>query len=117
MRRRIFLWGQKAEGQSSAEPCCGKDNPPEKWGPPLWEELHKRPYLFASQKKEVDWLIDVFAPKIPCVECREHFLKHLLDHRIPERSHDYADWLVEYHNVVNAKLGKPRWRAPEKSLP
>jgi hypothetical protein len=110
MKRRIFLWGAKKEGaQSSAQPCCGKENPPEKWGPPLWEELHKRPYVFVSKSKETDWLLDNFSPRIPCNECQQHLWRHILDHHVPERAHDYAVWLVDFHNLVNAKLGKPRW--------
>lgn len=121
MKMRVFLWGQKSDGKP--EPCCGKEHPPEKWGPSLWQELHERPSKIGSRpfghlidrKREFAWLVDDFSKRIPCEECREHFLKHLLAHRLPETLDEYAAWIIEYHNVVNAKLGKPRWRDPEKS--
>lgn len=119
MKMRVFLWGQRPDGKPP-EPCCGKEHPPEKWGPLMWQELHARPHRKAlpfggliDRRREFSWLVDDFIPRIPCEECREHFLKHLLAHKLPETAEEYADWTIEYHNVVNAKLGKPRWRQPE----
>lgn len=108
MKRRVFLWGKNPAGWTD-------DNPPQKWGPPLWQELHSRPGPGAFNRRgEFDWLVDNFAPRIPCPRCREHFLKHLLAHPLPGTAEEYAAWLIEYHNVVNADLGKPRW-APGKN--
>lgn len=125
MKRRIFLWGEtqkpKPESSLTGNGCvgCGKSDPA-KWGPLMWQELHVRavsPIHFTGtdicadwREHETRWLSTNYVQRIPCQECREHLVEHLSHHPLPQDWMEYQDWAIEFHNVVNAKLGKPRWR-------
>lgn len=75
-------------------------------GPELWRELHQRPRDTAGDDSQ--WL-DAFAGRIPCGECRRHFLE-LQRTDPPDFSSPAAYFAstVNWHNQVNDRLGKPR---------
>lgn len=85
-------------------PCCeGHDSDlqdPSKWGPRKWRELHRG---FRS----ADWLL-AWVASLPCPECRAH-----AETLIAESPPNFTDaeaffaWTVDFHNAVNARLGKP----------
>jgi hypothetical protein len=43
---------------------------------------------------------------IPCLSCRQHFEKVLVENPVPETG-DFFQWSVDVHNIVNKRLGKP----------
>ena len=77
-------------------------------GPQLWEEFHNRAKGYnGGIQAERGWLSS-FAKRIPCYECREHFIT-LVKHNPPDLSSSeaYLKWGCDIHNFVNKKLGKP----------
>lgn len=70
---------------------------------PLWEELHRR--ALVVEYDDTEFLLGNFARRVPCGECRRHWLE--MFKRTPIESHRYFDWTVDRHNEVNARLGKP----------
>lgn len=76
-------------------PCCQPKDDPAVWGRALWAELHA-----------ADSMPPYFASRIPCAECRAHFLKYVEEHPIT----DFRQWAVDLHNEVNRKLGKAEWK-------
>jgi hypothetical protein len=55
-----------------------------------------------------------FLHSLPCPECREHSLAYART-RPPDfsGSHAFQIWSWEFHNSVNARLGKPLMSAEE----
>ena len=47
--------------------------------------------------------------KIPCIKCRNHYVKYLAQHPISgvKNNLDLQKWAVDFHNDVNKRLGKP----------
>lgn len=84
--------------RASTVPCC-KEKPAvdaEVWGPPAWAELH------GSTAIPTD-----FAERIPCDQCRAHFLAYVAAHPPPVGV--FYQWSVDAHNECNARLGKKIW--------
>lgn len=76
------------------------------WGPPMWDSLHS---AAKAGLLTPDWIAD-FTRRVPCGECRLHWMKLL--QQIPPRYDDQYQWSVDVHNEVNKRIGKPVW-APE----
>lgn len=80
------------------------------WGPPLWKEMHAKTFEYNPSKNReeiVDYFIEVIE-RIPCPECREHYKDHLPSIQFHLGSRDeLVYWLIDFHNSVNARLGKP----------
>ena len=83
-----------------------KGEPPEVWGPKLWEELHL--WALQSEPDEVarqKWL-KIFSARIPICDCKSHW-KALLRDNPPPYGGDMFAWTVLAHNIVNKRKGKP----------
>lgn len=78
-----------------------------KWGPPLWEEMHRAGW---AGRITPDFLAD-FARRIPSVACGcgGHWESVVAARRLPlgESPETQFAWTVEVHNAVNHRLGKP----------
>lgn len=90
---------------------------PRLWGPPCWETMHAITFTYPESnpnKQDREHMAQFFyglADVLPCYTCRTHFNKMLDEHRI-EKNLDSRDaltrWLVDRHNDVNRRLGKPQ---------
>ncbi|XP_075156994.1 evr1_Alr domain-containing protein Alr [Haematobia irritans] len=94
-------------------------------GQSTWGLLHTMAAFYSdnptdSQKSDVKTFFDVFSRLYPCEYCAKDFRKDLRENPIKvDSQHEFSQWLCQFHNRVNAKLGKPifdcskvneRWR-------
>jgi len=62
-----------------------------------------------EEKKTVKTFFHTIAQLLPCASCRDDFSKLLKSYPIDTVNRDsLTRWLVEAHNRVNERLGKPR---------
>jgi hypothetical protein len=94
------------------------------WGPLLWSYLHTVAEKSSSiYKLALLWRKAIAALEytIPCPECREHFASYIAANAfnppaaVPECKEYVRTWLWEFHNHVNARLGKPAFNKEELS--
>lgn len=85
------------------------------WGPPFWETMHQISFNYPQinpseeNKKAVKTWFTTLQHLLPCESCRIHFANLLKDYPIQLQNRDsLTRWLVEIHNRVNDRLGKPR---------
>lgn len=86
------------------------------WGPHAWEFLHACTYAYPDHPSEEEQqntkvFFESMAHVLPCERCKMHYGRMLRD--MPIDSHlksreALARWLVEAHNRVNDRTGKPR---------
>ncbi|HUB24117.1 MAG TPA: ERV1/ALR-related protein, partial [Tepidisphaeraceae bacterium] len=75
-------------------------------GPQLWADLHQWA-LTTDLSDVVQWLAR-FAARVPCGECRRHWLAAVANSPpLLESREKLFAWTVDLHNVVNRRLGKP----------
>jgi hypothetical protein len=92
---------------------------PKPWGAHLWLFLHYSAANYPdrptwSQKQAMkNWLITL-PVTIPCADCSHHYNQYINEYR--ERMDDICSskqnltrFLVDIHNRVNARTGKPLW--------
>lgn len=94
------------------------DGRPEKFGPGLWFAIHLMSSLADSMPDEsgmrksfVDFVLDGVSKHTPCLDCRKHFTKYVIETdpvlRLLSPSKDSClEWSWKLHNVVNARLKK-----------
>jgi hypothetical protein len=82
------------------------------WGPIAWRWLHLQCINFPLTPKPADRdnflkKIWAFITQLPCLECRMHATKYLVN-TPPDTSSRYTldSWAFTFHNVVNARLHK-----------
>ena len=85
------------------------------WGPHAWEFFHAVTFAFPDEPTPEDQMSMVqfiysLRHLLPCKRCREHFANLLRE--FPPDTHvmsrkDISRWMVDAHNKVNARLGKP----------
>jgi len=85
--------------------------PPTKWGPHFWMTLHIA-CLGCQDYKALSEFVEGYIYIIPCLTCREHFEKVLVENPVPEAG-DFFKWSVDVHNIVNKRLGKPEFSYEE----
>lgn len=83
------------------------------WGPRLWNFLHACSFAFPSnpspeQVEAFETLLKTLQTLLPCPHCRLHFNEYL-EKCPPDTScgDTLKDWLIDFHNAVNERLGKP----------
>jgi hypothetical protein len=87
-----------------------------KWGPATWAFLHTYSFAYPEQPSDADKqhalsLLHTVQRSLPCHECRNHFSKTLTEFQPNLESRDaFSRWLVDVHNRVNVRLGKPEKR-------
>ena len=83
------------------------------WGPRLWEFLHACSFAFPDtpteeQTKAFEKLLEALRVLLPCPKCREHYNNFIIEKPAPATcGTDLQKWLVDFHNDVNQRLGKP----------
>jgi hypothetical protein len=85
--------------------------PPTKWGPHFWMTLHIA-CLGCQDYKALAEFVEGYIYIIPCLTCREHFEQVLVENPVPEDG-DFFKWSVDVHNIVNKRLGKPKFSYEE----
>ena len=83
------------------------------WGPSAWKFLHTLTFAYPDnptleEQQSAESFFRSLGPLLPCASCREHYVNEIFS-RPPEVSSKAAlsSWLVEVHNRVNYRLGKP----------
>jgi len=75
-------------------------------GPELWAELHR--WALAADPATARHWLDRLAARVPCGDCRRHWLADVAASPPPTGNCDELfAWTVERHNQVNRRLGKP----------
>ena len=89
---------------------------PEKWGPHYWKMSHYITIAYPKNpteedKKSVKMYFYNLVYLLPCENCRNHYAKNLnkfpLTEEILASRYKLIKWLVDIHNEVNRRTGKP----------
>ena len=88
---------------------------PKAWGTSAWKFLHAVTFAYPEnpstrEQAAAEALFDSLRLLLPCDDCKTHF-GEIIDTRAVDTSSRQAlsAWLVDAHNRVNEKLGKPRF--------
>lgn len=82
----------------------------------IWTTIHTMVFQLKddiSKNQELSILVygffNVDIKKIPCINCRNHYIQYLAQHPISyvKNNLDLQKWTVDFHNNVNKRLGKP----------
>jgi hypothetical protein len=86
------------------------------WGPPLWKALHTAGQNKQLKTRQPLWanLMKNLRTGIPCPDCSAHFNAWMSAHPIrasliPNIGVDHSKWILDLHNDVNRRTGKPVW--------
>ena len=87
---------------------------PNLWGPHLWYFLHTLTYQFPIQptwndKQHMNEFLVSLEHILPCEHCKFHYKNYLLDFPpILDNQTQFIIWMIQLHNFVNQRLGKPQ---------
>lgn len=87
----------------------------QEWGPAAWKFLHAITFAYPeapslAEQSAASSLFEALRPLLPCAACRAHYDAEVAAHPPDTRSRTtLSAWLVDLHNRVNARLGKPRF--------
>lgn len=86
------------------------------WGPNLWNSLHSITFDYPDQpttqdQQQYKQFFHSLKYVLPCAACRKHY-SHGLEVTMPidpalKNRDTLTRWLVQFHNSVNERLGKP----------
>lgn len=88
------------------------------WGPCVWYLFHTLAYKavpenFAEIKAELIQYIQRICANLPCPECTQHATEYMRQHSrvlsMITTKVQLHQFLVDFHNVVNARKQKPRF--------
>ena len=86
------------------------------WGPALWKTLHIAGQCRGVKSRQALWvkLFKELRTGLPCPDCSAHYNAWLNAHPIrlslvPNGGIDIGKWLLNLHNDVNRRTGKPTW--------
>lgn len=85
------------------------------WGGHFWQTMHVVTYAYPENptpddKKKIEDFFVAISHVLPCDICRTHFSKMLIDYPLSEVNSSRTSltrWLIDRHNAVNARIGKP----------
>lgn len=80
----------------------------EEFGKVYWKEMLAFAHTantYAEKQAFRIWIYNL-AKRFPCDRCRPHFISYV-EKNPPENSLDPIIWVVQFHNAVNKRLGKP----------
>lgn len=88
---------------------------PKIWGPHAWFFLHTVTFSYSDNPTQTDRyemksFFNNFSNIIPCIVCKSHFKQNMEKYPIEnflDSRDDLVNWLINLHNIVNIKLGKP----------
>ena len=85
------------------------------WGPAAWTFLHYAAFFYPDkpspdEQKNAKRYVSSLPGMLPCPECNAHATAYI-NANPPDLSArtSFSKWTVAFHNVVNSRLGKPRW--------
>lgn len=86
----------------------------EEYGRSTWYMLHQTANA-CQNETGVQYLVDMIynlANVFPCKSCKIHFLNYLEKYPPDDLSEptDIQKWLIDFHNDVNLRLGKPLFK-------
>jgi hypothetical protein len=84
------------------------------WGPQAWKFMHAVTFAYPDnptpeEKQAAISFFSSLSKLLPCEKCRDHFSIGLEVKPVEQFCNSKADlsrWLVDFHNAVNARLGK-----------
>ena len=83
------------------------------WGPCAWKFLHAVSFASPKSPSPVEQqmyrtFFNDIANILPCALCKKHYQEFLHEHPVETQSREsLTRWLVEAHNSVNVRTGKP----------
>jgi hypothetical protein len=83
------------------------------WGPAAWKFLHAVTFSYPDEpslqdQQAAEQLFTSLRVLLPCDACREHYDAEIRQHHPNTASRTLlSSWLVDLHNRVNSRLGKP----------
>ena len=86
------------------------------WGPITWKTLHCITYNYpinpTHQEKKMynEFFYQILPYLLPCQICQRHYLRNLNSFPLAQklnRKEDFIRWLIDIHNYINRKNGKP----------
>lgn len=88
------------------------------WGPHAWKFLHAVTFAYPDEptkehKKAALELFTSLKYMLPCGECCNHYCQAFDKQKIEkhlESRDSLSRWLVDFHNQVNERLGKPTFQ-------
>ena len=90
------------------------------WGPPLWNVLHCTAQYGQSRTRQSLWftLLNALRTGIPCPDCSAHYNAWLNTHPlrsslVPGTFFEVNKWILDLHNDVNRRTGKPTWNVSQ----
>lgn len=110
----------KGKGDRRGE--MSKSLNPRVWGPGLWDQLHRFAFEYSTNPTEAEkeeakrvFTSDIYA-FVFCDSCKTHWAAMMKEHPpAVESGAALARWLVDRHNQVNERLGKPIWTFEQAS--
>lgn len=77
-------------------------------GPHIWRELHRLALQWSGDKEDLRQIIIRITNSIPCGSCKAHWVE-MITRKPPvvETAEALFALSVEWHNEVNARIGKP----------
>lgn len=96
----------------------GRESVLEKWGPCAWKYMHVSSWCYPetptdAEKQNMFVFLFSLARTLPCKRCRAHWLSYLnaklqnIHTEHLQTREQLTHFLVNAHNDVNARLGKP----------
>lgn len=88
---------------------------PSVWGPHFWFILHLVSFHYPDppntfDKESIKSFYHSVKEILPCAKCRKHYKTYLSQYPIEpnlDRRIDLIKWVIQIHNFVNVRLGKP----------
>lgn len=84
-------------------------------GPPMWAEWHRRALQWGQTRNAISLVknddtdyLNGFANRIPCGDCKMHFMQLLRENKPDFTPANYFDYTVKIHNLVNASCSPPK---------
>jgi hypothetical protein len=88
----------------------------EVWGPKMWEVMHTFSFSYPIspsnvEKQAASNFYNSIGILIPCKECSNHCLQYVkINPPNVNSKDDLIDWVYNFHNEVNKRLGKQYYR-------
>jgi hypothetical protein len=86
------------------------------WGPCIWYLFHTLAYKivpseFTNIKNELIVYIQRICSNLPCPECTQHATEYMKQNArrisLLANKEQFQEFMVDFHNVVNVRKGKP----------
>jgi hypothetical protein len=99
--------------------CAPANSLKSDWGPLYWRHLDLRAIAWPDNPDVRTTIAEheylrTFLGNLPCADCGTHAVNYY-DHHMPNLGlgSSYQVWLIDFHNDVNRRLGKPMFTIEE----